>query len=132
MYHAVPLTGFSNHGLINYNMRAFFMLCKANRYEPLNVHIDIDERQNRLNGDVTDFAAKFMSWRETRRLRKRLVVTDALVRLALRTTTAESFRAPLDLPESKADEGGDERGDRRRVAGGKRGAGRVDLGGGRN
>lgn len=66
MWHDVPFTGYVNHGLVNYTTKFFYSLCKSNRYQLCDLHIQPIVAMRKLPEDVVtalnvpdDFAEKF-------------------------------------------------------------------------
>jgi hypothetical protein len=54
MVHNLPTQGFTNHGLINYNMKFFWMLARSNYYEWLFSDYSLDDAPYALRQDIVD------------------------------------------------------------------------------
>jgi hypothetical protein len=95
MMHAVPAGGMMNHGLVNYNPKFFWHLCRENGYEvialqtvspyaatlvPQNI-LDSNKQFGRYDNDVTG-----------------VMVPDIFVLANLRKLNDSPFVTPLDVP----------------------------------
>ena len=54
MIHNVPLQGFMNHGLVNYNMKFFWMLARSNGYEWVLVNFMGEQSADELPANIRD------------------------------------------------------------------------------
>lgn len=94
MIHTVPMQGFSNHGLINYTPKFFWMLSRGCRYRWLDMRITY-EAPSPLSPDIIGEIARF-SLVGAERL-KDYRVGDAGFTAVLQKTDAKSFVPPIDL-----------------------------------
>jgi hypothetical protein len=94
MVHTVPAQGFFCHGLVNYNMKFFWMLARSNNYKWLygsfsqgnsvDIHTDV------VN-DVKRFDQSILS-------RRPGAYSDGGIRVAMQKIYRHEFVAPLDVP----------------------------------
>lgn len=59
MYHHVPFQGYQTHGLVNYTAKFFWMLCRSNNYELLDMDISSAEQHEGLHEDIMETLKKF-------------------------------------------------------------------------
>ena len=96
MYHNVPSQGMMNHGLINYNLKFFWMLARSNGYEWLFANYlnsaeyyglpqNIIDQCSPYNAAIIDHANIYR-------------VADASIVVALKKTFDIPFVSPLDVP----------------------------------
>lgn len=95
MMHIVPAGGFMNHGLINYNMKFFWHLCRDNGYEVVLLRMvpfgagDVPE--NILDSNRT-YGGSFASTEGISG------VPNLLIMASLRKNSDAPFNTPLDIP----------------------------------
>lgn len=102
MYHALPLSGFHNHGLINYNMKFFYTLTKANRYEWIDSFLSLGKVNEGLERGVCsqlDQDKDFLpvEKRSLKSLKRDFKSIDAGIRVVLKKKKDTPFRAGADL-----------------------------------
>jgi len=73
MYHELPYTGFLTHGLVNYTPKFFWMLCKSNFYEYVEMMVIASHIPEPMHGDVLAGARFIVS--EDGRMRERIFDT---------------------------------------------------------
>ncbi len=61
MYHELPYTGFLTHGLVNYTPKFFWMLCKSNFYEYVEMLVFASHVVEPMHNDVLSSARFFVS-----------------------------------------------------------------------
>jgi len=95
MIHHLPTQGMSNHGLVNYNMKFFWMLARSNQYEWL--FLDYLDRGNfhGLRQDIIDFAAAYSEDFVERAAQ--ITMSDALILVVFRKASDIEFVPPLDV-----------------------------------
>jgi hypothetical protein len=96
MYHEVPFTGFVNHGLFNYTPKFFWMLCRSNLYEYVDMFIWTAEERRFLHPDILPMA-RCSATEET------FSHQDSVVCCLMRKSVRMSFVPPLDGDLSAAD-----------------------------
>jgi hypothetical protein len=94
MMHELPAGGMMNHGLVNYNPKFFWFLCRENEYEVLSLRTysygsnpvpqNIIDSNLQFGGKETDIGA--------------VKVQDFAIRAALRKRNDRPFVTPLDVP----------------------------------
>lgn len=95
MIHEVPGGGLLNHGLVNYNPKFFWHLCRDNNYVPVTLRVAAhgvdpipqnvaDSNRQYANGFTVELSG--------------VHVTNLSVTAVLRKTTDDAFRIPLDVP----------------------------------
>jgi len=102
MYHALPLSGFHNHGLVNYNMKFFYTLTKANKYKWIDAFLSLGEVNEKLGKGVCsqldqdkDFLP--LERRGLKSLNKDFRSIDAGIRVVLQKRKDAPFSAGIDL-----------------------------------
>jgi hypothetical protein len=98
MMHELPAGGMMNHGLVNYNMKFFWHLCRENNYEVLALKMsswganpvpqNIIDNNKAFHGD-----GNFIDAPE---------VHDFMITAALRKTSEDPFVTVMDLPAELA------------------------------
>jgi hypothetical protein len=95
MVHDLPAVGMPTHGVVNYTMQFFWLLCRENRYTPLDLHmakggvarvptniVDSNRQYGRTKGsDIDDIEMPLL-----------------VIRASLRKVGDEAFVTPLDIP----------------------------------
>jgi hypothetical protein len=95
MIHNLPTQGNTNHGLINYNMKFFWMLARSNNYEWLFVDYNHDNNHHGLRQDIIDSVAQYAPDIIDRAAE--ISLSDDAILVAFRKTRDQSFVAPLDV-----------------------------------
>jgi hypothetical protein len=94
MVHNLPAQGFCGHGLVNYNMKFFWMLSLSNDYQWLYADYAGGERRHELPQDLVDWVARY---RPNFTERSAAVqVAEAGIIVALKKTRDIPYVAPLD------------------------------------
>ena len=94
MIHALPAGGMISHGLITYNLKFFWHLCRENNYDVLFLK-NHPCGTNPIPGDVLQSNAKYGA--ELNQFPS-IGVTDFMVSAILRKTEDVPFVTPLDVP----------------------------------
>ena len=58
MIHELPVYGYANHGLVNYNFKFFWMLARSNHYKFIDAHFS-RELEEDLPNDIVEFLSEF-------------------------------------------------------------------------
>jgi hypothetical protein len=104
MMHEVPAQGMMNHGLINYNPKFFWHLCRENGYEVLSMIVTgwtatpVPENvldSNRVYGHPAKIADDGVYFINSKIAES---VPDFMIRATLRKLDDRPFVTPLDLP----------------------------------
>jgi hypothetical protein len=104
MIHEVPAQGMMNHGLINYNPKFFWHLCRENNYEVLSMVVTsgaatpVPENileSNRTYGRTLKTEDNGKSYIDSKIAK---AVPDFAIRTSLRKVDDRPFVTPLDLP----------------------------------
>jgi hypothetical protein len=91
MMHHVPTQGYMMHGLVNYNLKFFWMLARSNLYQFVDADLQCSPIQRPLSSDLSDFISKFRPCRD-------FTVPNGFLYAALRKTSDQPFMPPLDIP----------------------------------
>ena len=94
MVHELPLQGYMNHGLINYNAKFFWMLARSNGYDTVLMDLSADDAAYELPANIADFVGKFPGVAN----RAPFKATDAALVVVLRKIFDVEFVPPLDIP----------------------------------
>ena len=104
MIHDVPAGGMMTHGLFGYNMQFFWVLCRENDYEVLDlglvhcgsapIHVDVVTTNTQ-----TARLAAHSDPRYSLPINSELAVPIFMIRAALRKANDRPYCTPLDLPE---------------------------------
>ena len=112
MAHAVPFTGFENHGLYKYTMKFFTRIAKANDYECLDAWISMDLEDRQFKPYVAEFFADHVGmFRKARSSGRHPIdfyklkiddyrTPDACVYVFLRKTNSTELRIPVDFADA--------------------------------
>jgi len=95
MFHEVPTTGYSNHGLVNYNMKFFWMLAKSNDYEWVAADFIFEGNPSPISTDIQDFIMQHNLGR-----RKQFgsnFISDGVIVVILKKKSNWRFSPPLDV-----------------------------------
>ncbi len=95
MMHIVPGGGFMNHGLVNYNMKFFWHLCRDNGYEVLSLRL-IPFGGGRVPANIVDSNAAYHG--EKDRVQDIVDVPNLLIMASLRKVVDKPYNTPLDIP----------------------------------
>ena len=101
MIHTVPMQGYSNHGLLNYNPKFFWMLAKSCRYHWLDMRISYDTPMP-LSADIIGEVTRFSS-AAAKRLEK-LFVTDVGFMAVMQKREDIPFVPPIDAGDAVAEQ----------------------------
>ena len=93
MMHDLPAQGMMTHGLINYNPKFFWHLCRENRYEVLFLKV-CSHPLNPVPANVLDSNIQFSGHQHI----SIESIPDFTIRAALRKTSNHPFVTPLDIP----------------------------------
>jgi hypothetical protein len=96
MLHNVPMQGYTNHGLVNYNPKFFWMLARGNNYEYLGMRVARTEPAP-LPANIVDDVARVDP--EGAKSLQAYCLPDAGLQVMLRKVTDAHFRAAADMPE---------------------------------
>ena len=94
MIHNVPAQGMLNHGLINYTHKFFWMLCRSNGYQLLQLKLNSDEVPYALPENIRETA---YDARTGKRL-KNYQAVDCLLVAVMKKTFDIPYVAPIDVP----------------------------------
>jgi hypothetical protein len=94
MLHELPAGGMMNHGLLNYNPKFFWHLCRENSYEVLSLRTCLSG-SNPVPQNIIDSNIQFGGSRD---LIEVSAVPDFFITAALRKRNDCPFVTPLDLP----------------------------------
>lgn len=109
MYHAVPIAGYTNHGLINYTLRMFTAVGKANNYMPLDFLVSVDPAHRDLDAGLLALLRGFPTFGRVRSEgypwnpeteTQAFVSTDAMARVIFQKVNDQPFTVPLQLPDA--------------------------------
>ena len=103
MVHELPSQGMINHGLINYNPKFFWMLCRSNDYEVVNFSYNYNTLSYAFPNNVSDFMDIFHH--NSKVLFKDIKVLDAGIQIILRKKHLSNYVPPLDVPTGAASAG---------------------------
>ena len=103
MVHALPSQGMLNHGLINYNPKFFWMLCRSNDYEVIDFKYGYDITSYDFPDNISNFMDIFHVNSQTLFLDTKVI--DACIYIVLRKKHLSSFVPPLDVPTGAASAG---------------------------
>jgi hypothetical protein len=95
MVHHLPTQGQANHGLVNYNLKFFWMLARSNDYEWLHLDYVVDGEQVPLREDIVEAVAQFTP---SFAAGLRVTIRDHSLVIVLRKTHDWDYVAPLDAP----------------------------------
>lgn len=95
MMHEVPGGGLMNHGLVNYNPKFFWHLCRENNYGPIALRITA-HGSDPIPQNIVDSNRQFSNGLEVE-LSGVQVPNLSLVAI-LRKSSGAAFRTPLDVP----------------------------------
>ena len=102
--HDVPAGGMMTHGMFGYNMQFFWVLCRDNDYEVLDlglvycgsapIHPDVIDSNSRMARFATHFDKRYAL-----PISPELDVPIFMIRATLRKASDRPYSTPLDLPE---------------------------------
>jgi hypothetical protein len=96
MIHEVPAGGMLNHGLVNYNMKFFWHLCRENGYEVLNLEMTAGGAAPLPENIVASNRKHGRSRGQSEFLSE--PIRDWGIFASLRKVTDKPFVTPLDIP----------------------------------
>jgi hypothetical protein len=96
MIHHLPMQGMLNHGLVNYNLKFFWMLARSNGYRVVYTNVVADKTYYELPQNIVDAVAPFEPDIGVRRDGYR--ATDTLAVLVLQKVFDTPYVAPIDVP----------------------------------
>jgi hypothetical protein len=96
MIHQVPAQGFLNHGLVNYNLKFFWLLARSNGYSWLDFDFQADPTPYELSENIVGFARNYGG--DARARLADFQVRDCCITLVLRKVFDIEYVPPLDVP----------------------------------
>ena len=95
MMHELPGGGMMTHGVVSYNVQFFWLLCRDNNYDVIDLTVT-HAGDGPISNDVIESNAKF--GRSLNPLRSRISVPIFLISAILQKQTDRPFATPLDVP----------------------------------
>lgn len=95
MLHNLPTQGYTNHGLVNYNPKFFWMLSRSNRYEWLDADFQLSP-PTPVSPDIVGELSAFRP-KDTKRVRG-YSTSDGYLLAVMRKTESIAYVPPLDVP----------------------------------
>ena len=95
MMHEVPAGGMLTHGVVSYNAQFFWLLCRDNNYEVIDLTVS-HAADAPISNDVLASNAKYA--RSVNPIQSRLTVPIFLVTAILQKNSRKAFVTPLDVP----------------------------------
>lgn len=95
MIHNLPTQGYQNHGLINYNLKFFWMLSRSNFYQWLFMDYMSDNLYEELHPDIAAEVSKYKEDIFTRS--KDYKTADSSIYVVLKKNSNLPFVAPVDI-----------------------------------
>jgi hypothetical protein len=95
MMHEVPAGGMLTHGVVSYNPQFFWLLCRDNNYEVIDLTVS-HAGDAPISNDVVASNAKYA--RSLHPIQTRLTVPIFLVTAILQKNSRQGFVTPLDVP----------------------------------
>lgn len=96
MIHELPAGGMMNHGLFNYNLKFFWMLCRENAYVPLYLRLAAYEAVP-VPQNIYDSNVKFA--RDSDCIETNCAIPDCAIIAVLQKPSKSAYETPLDIPE---------------------------------
>lgn len=96
MIHQIPAQGMFNHGLVNYNMKFFWMLSRSNGYKFVDSQFLGGTVTYPLPGNIVDFLA--LSNPQQAAAARSFNAADAFIQVALQKCFNIPFVPPIDVP----------------------------------
>jgi hypothetical protein len=95
MMHELPAGGMLTHGVVSYNPQFFWLLCRDNAYEVIDLTVAhaVDAP---ISNDVVQSNARYA--RSLNAIQSRLTVPIFLITAILRKSNRAAFVTPLDVP----------------------------------
>jgi hypothetical protein len=93
MLHQLPVQGMLNHGLINYNLKFFWMLARSNGYKFIRAHWEQSKAAYGLPNDIVDF----LNLNDPTPTIPDFKVADALATIVMQKRFDIRFVAPIDV-----------------------------------
>jgi hypothetical protein len=100
MVHHLPTQGQTNHGLVNYNLKFFWMLARSNDYEWLHVDYLVSGERQTLREDIVEEVTRFTP--SFSKVGPQVTLRDHSMIIVLRKQWDWDYVAPLDVPGGKA------------------------------
>jgi predicted O-methyltransferase YrrM/SAM-dependent methyltransferase len=100
MIHNLPAQGHSNHGLVNYNLKFFWMLARSNDYDWLNLDYTISGELQTLREDIVEDVVRFTPG--FAEVGSRATIRDHSLIVVLQKKWDWDYVAPLDAARGKA------------------------------
>lgn len=96
MWHQLPAQGMMNHGLLNYNMKFFWMLARSNLYEIVFAELRPSHSPYALISDIGDFVDNYSL--RPHHQRDGYETQDVLINICMRKQVDIEFVPPIDVP----------------------------------
>ena len=93
MLHQLPVQGMLNHGLINYNLKFFWMLARSNGYKFVHAHWQQSKVAYSPPADIVDF----INANDETATMPDFKVADAAINVAMQKSFDIRFIAPIDV-----------------------------------
>lgn len=95
MMHELPAGGMLTHGVVSYNPQFFWLLCRDNGYEVLNLTV-AHGADAPISDDVVQSNAKYAH--SLNPIQSRLTVPIIIITAILQKNSKNAFVTPLDIP----------------------------------
>lgn len=96
MLHILPAQGMLNHGLVNYNSKFFWMLCRSNGYSIVYFDFGSDAVGYPLPGNILDFVEPFVG--DVRTRLADYTSRDYYFKVVVRKSYDIDLVPPIDVP----------------------------------
>ena len=96
MIHNLPAQGFMNHGLVNYNLKFFWMLARSNGYKLIYSDFTVADKPYRLPENIADDIRNFETNIDERA--KNFEAIDCGITVAMQKVIDIEFVPPIDVP----------------------------------
>jgi SAM-dependent methyltransferase len=96
MIHELPAQGFTNHGLVNYNPKFFWLLARSNGYKYVHMDFWSDENNYPLPENIIKHMSGFSDNAASRLASAKIV--DCSIKAVLRKAHDIDFVPPIDVP----------------------------------
>jgi hypothetical protein len=96
MIHNLPTQGFMNHGLVNYNMKFFWMLARSNGYKWIHSDFTLTDKPYGLPENIANDVRNFEASIDQRT--KNYEAMDCGITVAMQKVIDIEFVPPIDVP----------------------------------
>ena len=106
MYHALPFSGYHDHGLVNYNMKFFTLLARVNNYRLIDAYFSMGNENDGLQRSIVKLLNQKKDFvppekQKAEWIKANFKSVDAGIRIFFQKQKEAAFCVPVDVPSTR-------------------------------